>query len=497
MGRSVLLAALALALGTAACRDEAEDDLLVLVRANHAPARAIADAYLAARDLPSDRVLELALSDPPDRREISARKYLDEIARPTLAHLAEHDPEARVSLLVTTRGLPLRIGHCDTWRRHYPRDCDSAAVDAALAQLGAPGLEGRAFARVANPFFRDPRPFSRFRREEPDARLRFLVARLTAPPYERTASPARPPRWHALIERARAHSERRHAPSWRILSLTPRGLRTAAESLLLDELATRLSRLGHRVCDGCDEPFASAATTGVIVQSDAAATMGLSVPPPAAAGVSQANGTATTGLAAPGVVVGLAGARDAADFDRFLARWIDRGAGLVSTHLADPTLAGVLRADAQLRALAAGRSAAEAHFQALPQLGWLNVFVGDPMAVLRAASESATAGDDDDYDRDGIPDLRDNCPHEANPDQRDTNRDGFGNRCDADVDDDGRVDTSWGAIYPLDQRGDLEAITLTAQNGPYDPDHDLDGDGRVDERDLVIAQMGLFRPPGR
>jgi hypothetical protein len=37
---------------------------------------------------------------------------------------------------------------------------------------------------------------------------------------------------------------------------------------------------------------------------------------------------------------------------------------------------------------------------------------------------------------------------------------------------------------------------LTARNGPYNPDHDLDGDGQVNERDLALAQLWLFRPPG-
>ena len=111
----------------------------------------------------------------------------------------------------------------------------------------------------------------------------------------------------------------------------------------------------------------------------------------------------------------------------------------------------------------------------------MNVFVGDPLLSLDEAALFEEEGED--RDGDGIADSSDNCRDDPNPDQRDTNGDRLGNRCDPDVDDDGQVDTSWGAIYPVDRRGDLEAITLTARNGPYDPDHDLDGDGLVDDRD--------------
>jgi hypothetical protein len=205
-------------------------------------------------------------------------------------------------------------------------------------------------------------------------------------------------------------------------------------------------------------------------------------------------------LAYPGLVISIGSAEDfsaskraASDpFQSFLASWIRRGARAISTHIGDPSLGGVTRPAVQLQAWAQGRSAVEAHFNSLPHLGWMNVFIGDPLLVL---AESSSA-ENDDLDGDGISDERDNCLDVSNPAQRDSNNDQIGNRCDPDVDNDGRVETSWGQIYPLDSRGDLEAIALTARNGPYDPDHDLDGDGVVDENDLALAQLWLFRGPG-
>ena len=78
----------------------------------------------------------------------------------------------------------------------------------------------------------------------------------------------------------------------------------------------------------------------------------------------------------------------------------------------------------------------------------------------------------------------------------DQDGDGFGNFCDSDINGDGRITTSWGETFPRSTRGDLEAIALSAKKGTYDSNHDLDGDGRVDERDVSISQLQLFMPPG-
>ena len=117
-------------------------------------------------------------------------------------------------------------------------------------------------------------------------------------------------------------------------------------------------------------------------------------------------------------------------------------------------------------------------------------------ADLRAQMASAWSSWQLDRDRDGILDESDNCLLAPNPKQRDTDGDGFGNRCDADFDNDGQIRTSWGQIYPRSERGDLEEMALTARSGTHDPHHDLDGDGVVDARDLALAQLGLFRGPG-
>lgn len=499
------IAAWTLLLGSlSACGSGDRSDILILVRAGDPVSRAIAEDYAAARDLSEDQILELTLTSPRDAVEIDAASYLREIASPIESHLETADPDREVSILITTRGLPLRIGHCDSKAPHYPKNCQSAAVDAALAQLGRTGAADLAFRRVENPLFRDPRSFDQLRQDDPDGALRFLVARLSAQSSSDDDPEATPRVLREVIDRP-VPTELPATPAlWRVDSENPRSARTPAAAALLDSIESQLPLFGHRVCDGCPDPPEDSPPNGIVLQTKAPNARSTQSGDP---------------LVYPGFVIRLdAGGIDLAQrrastsaldasrnssFDRFVSDWFGRGASAISTHLADPNLANVTRPTAQLKALARGSFAVEAHFKSVPQLGWVNVFIGDPLVGLYGAANRAEGtsshhpSGSQDRDRDGVVDESDNCVDDPNPDQRDTNADGVGNLCDPDVNDDGRVDTSWGTIYPLDRRGDLEAISLTARNGPYDVNHDLDGDGRVDERDVVRAQLWLDRTPGR
>lgn len=468
------------------------DDILLLVRAGDPAARTIAEAYAGARDIDESRILELTLSGEARAVEIDASTFLSEFADPIERHLATADPRGEVSLLITTDGLPLRIGHCDLKSPRYPADCESSAVDAALAQLGRTGPEPRAFLRNQNPFFRDTRSFETYRREEPDGGLRFLVARLPAGEPFASDESGIPLLLADLFNRrpppSPAKNEAVVPAAWRIFSEHPRNVRPVSAGTLLDPIGEQLPGFGQQVCDGCSKEQTPSEVTGVILQSDSVT----------------AGEKEDLRLVYPGLVLRLdetapqnrTGSRppSPSPLDRFVTKWLKRGAGAISTHLGDPSLADVTRPTPMLIALAEGSTAIEAHFKSVPQLGWINVFVGDPLLTLPVEMQAAPIGED--HDRDGVSDSKDNCRDDPNTNQLDTDSDGFGNLCDPDVDNDGDVDTSWGAIYPLDQRGDLEAILLTARNGPYDPNHDLDGDGKVDERDLLRAQLWLSRSPG-
>jgi hypothetical protein len=91
-----------------------------------------------------------------------------------------------------------------------------------------------------------------------------------------------------------------------------------------------------------------------------------------------------------------------------------------------------------------------------------------------------------DTDEDGIADTLDNCRLVANPDQRDTNGDGYGNICDPDFDNNGTVNIN-----------DFNRMKARLNIIPVvDVDTDLDGDGVVNINDFNRLKSFLGNPPG-
>ena len=97
--------------------------------------------------------------------------------------------------------------------------------------------------------------------------------------------------------------------------------------------------------------------------------------------------------------------------------------------------------------------------------------------------ENIDVDSDSDTDEDGIVDINDNCTIFSNPDQRDTDHDGFGNLCDADFDNNGIV-----SFADLNQ--------FREHFGTSNPDADLDGNGSVSFKDLDIFRHLFSLPPG-
>ncbi|NND60251.1 MAG: c-type cytochrome, partial [Gammaproteobacteria bacterium] len=88
-----------------------------------------------------------------------------------------------------------------------------------------------------------------------------------------------------------------------------------------------------------------------------------------------------------------------------------------------------------------------------------------------------------DLDGDGLPDDADNCIMVTNADQIDSDGDGFGNACDADLNNDCAVNFA-----------DLTMLKLAFFG--TDPNADFNGDGSVNFADLSIMRLAFFAAPG-
>ncbi len=95
-----------------------------------------------------------------------------------------------------------------------------------------------------------------------------------------------------------------------------------------------------------------------------------------------------------------------------------------------------------------------------------------------------------DADGDGIPDSADNCTLRANPAQRDTDGDGIGSACDADI-----AGNDCSVNF-----GDLAAMKAAFLSNPVDADWnadaDFDGDGLVNFGDLAFLKSSFLLTPG-
>ncbi|MBS1105486.1 MAG: hypothetical protein H6Q91_988 [Deltaproteobacteria bacterium] len=478
-------------------------EVLIVVNGASPVSLAIGNYYREKRNVPSANVVTLTipladatLANSVQERLITKAAFDGQLRLPIEQFLRQHGLVDSIRIIVLASGIPhLHLPRSCAIDGAYLRDCPRASVDAELAVLfsglvGAGGLGAN--GEAVNPYFDSSLPFAAWRAQHPQAPLRYLVSRLAG--FQAPLDPATgvPADVKSLIDGAQAPARSGTV----LVDEDPNAApgRRAGNRILLSPIASLLRGRGVSVLHDQSSLFASS-PTALLGYASWGSNDGHSGTAPFYGSIA---GKLIPGRFAPrSIAVDLVSTNartfvsSASNYGQSLsADLIHLGASGVAANATEPLLIGLARPPILFRNYFQGATAIEAFYRSVPYLSWMNVYLGDPLMTSVAR---VTTGDD--LDGDGVRDARDNCLELPNPDQRDTDGDGYGNLCDADFDNDGRVTAGWRPMPP-GVTGDLEALEAAIAAHRYDANLDLDGDRDVDSDDATIASLSLFLGPG-
>ena len=254
------LLTLGLALG---CTASESSRVCVLVNQTSPVSQAIGEAYAEARGIPEAQIvrLEIPIPDPmlgDARHETITRPDFERLIRRPLEQVFEERGwRDSMEIIVTTKGIPLRVEGPEVPVRYLLRETTTAAVDAELSLLFSPLVGSPGIASSPNPFYGRDLSFREFRDQHPQSPLRFMVARLTGYQTPRAAADPLPRDVALLLENAQAPSAERGL--W-LIDLDPGlpGALDVANHLLLESASGTLAGLGVRLVADEETAFAGA-----------------------------------------------------------------------------------------------------------------------------------------------------------------------------------------------------------------------------------------------
>jgi len=337
---------------------ESYDDVLVVVNDEAPLSQQIADAFVAARDIPSENVVHIAT---PARELIPRSVYESAVRAPIAQYLADHDLADRIDYIVTTKGVPLRVAE--------PRLHDNFSVDAGLTTIGSPlpptgprsDRDGATFTDVfINPYRGDEFPFSH------RTYGIYLVTRLTGYTLDdvlaiidrSSAALGSRGRFVLDVSPGRDNAAFRLGNDW---------LRAAAASTQAADYDTLLDE-SHTFVTG---------ETGVLGYGSWGSNDG---------DASRFTVHAIPGFTwAPGSVASTIVSTSGRTFtapprygQSLIADLIAEGASAAAGHVAEPFLGGVANIGVLFDRYTKGYNLADSYWMAAGQLSWMDVLVGDP-----------------------------------------------------------------------------------------------------------------------
>jgi uncharacterized protein (TIGR03790 family) len=367
-------AALILALVPAVARAQTGANLLVVANGASELSVRIAEAFARSRAVPGDQVLRLGglAADPDD--DIERGTFAGRIEQPIARWLSAHSAQDRITAIVLTKGVPLRI------RGTGAESATTSSVDSELTLLyrRMTGARVPVAGSVANPYFQgeaanpSPPPFTHAKHDI------YLVTRLDGYTeadvlglIARGRQPAKTGRFvldqkASLNDRGndwlQAAADRLTKAGWgdRVLLENSPAVATAQQHVLgyyswgSNDAAIKVRHFGLQ--------FEAGAIGGMFVSTDGRTFR----EPPADWRIGSWDYRAGYFAGSPQSLAG---------------DLIREGITGVAGHVAEPYLRATIRPDILFPAYIAGRTLAEAFYLAMPALSWQTVVVGDPLCA--------------------------------------------------------------------------------------------------------------------